>query len=179
MTCESGGTQTGCFYGLPLKLSRNLSWLFLTFSCLQQRSDVLQHISFTEHLFSAHCCLPSLERENKDPFSSVHPGWLCSWRNVLHLPWAGGVVLNKVCSTPQPCQLLQWSPGTRGPLPGGTPTPWCCNLGDEVGRGLHSVVIHIARSCSLAPTWQGYALFWTVFYFEIKEVLSIYWITSL
>jgi len=86
----------------------------LTFSCLQQRSDVLQHISFTEHLFSARCCLPSLETENKDPFSLVRPGWLCSSRNVLHLPWAGGMVQNKVCSTPQPCQLLQWSPGPTG-----------------------------------------------------------------
>lgn len=114
VTCESRGTQTGCFYGLPLKLSRNLSWLFLTFSCLQQRSDVRQHVSFTEHLFSAHCCLPSLETENKDPFSSAHSGWVCSPRNVLHLPWAGGTMFNTVCSTPQPCQVLQWSPGTTG-----------------------------------------------------------------
>lgn len=73
VTCESRRTQTGCFYGLPLKLSRNLSWLFLTFSCLQQRSDVLQQISFTEHLCSAHC-MPSLRTENKDPFSE-HPGY--------------------------------------------------------------------------------------------------------
>lgn len=37
---------------------------------------MLQHVSFTEHLFRVHCCLPSLETENKDPFSSLHPGYV-------------------------------------------------------------------------------------------------------
>lgn len=102
VTCESRGTQTSCFYGLPLKLSRNLSWLFLTFFVFS-KGQVCCSIYLLESIYSsAHCCLPSLEHENKDHFSSAHPCSLSALRNVFHLFWAGGTVPDTACSTPRP-----------------------------------------------------------------------------
>lgn len=160
MTCESRGTQTGCFYGLPLKLSRNLSWLFLTFSCLQQRSDVLQHIYLLQNICSllAVVC-PLLRQKTKTPFPRctlagyvpreifpTSPGLAgrCLIQSHLHLSLASAPAV---------------VPGHHGWQPRVTAALWSCNLGDEVGDGLHSVVIGTAGSCSLAATWQGYAFF--------------------
>lgn len=115
-----------------MKLSRNLSWLFLTFYCLQQRSDILQHIYFTENLSSAHWFFSCLETENKDPLSSRHPQEMFST-----FPGLARCFL-RVCSALKACHLLQWFLGTTGT----TASLWCCQSRDEIRYGLHPVVIH-------------------------------------